>query len=114
MLLVFNRVGERNPDHTVPRLQELTRHLWQGERQRGGPLLCDRRIPIIATGLNQLRQLGAAGSVLLRFGRDHLQPRLEAIGSPRREAVDIRRKRRPRAAGRSIRHRYGGQPRSRP
>ncbi|MFJ2967531.1 hypothetical protein ACIPIC_35225 [Streptomyces collinus] len=32
VLLVFNRVGERNPDRTVPRLAELTRHLWQGKR----------------------------------------------------------------------------------
>jgi hypothetical protein len=43
VLLVFNRVGERNPNRTVPRLQELARHLWQGERQRGGHHLYDRK-----------------------------------------------------------------------
>ncbi|WP_327378263.1 hypothetical protein OG393_32440 [Streptomyces sp. NBC_01216] len=90
MLLVFNRVGERNPNHTVPRLQELTRHLWQGERQRGGHHFYDGKIPIIATGLNQLCQHGPAGPVFFRFGRDHPQPLLEAIGNPRREAADIR------------------------
>ncbi|GGU12081.1 replication-relaxation family protein [Streptomyces lateritius] len=36
VLLVFNRLGERNPNRTVPRLMELTRHLWQGERDEGG------------------------------------------------------------------------------
>ncbi|MEU4025903.1 hypothetical protein [Streptomyces anulatus] len=37
VLLVFNHIGERNPNRTIPRLQELTRHLWQGDRQREGP-----------------------------------------------------------------------------
>ncbi|WP_144387188.1 hypothetical protein [Streptomyces sp. SAJ15] len=45
---------------------------------------------IIATGLNQLRQRGPAGPVFVRFGRDHPQSLLEAIGNPRREAADIR------------------------
>ncbi|CAL9326077.1 hypothetical protein SUDANB180_00032 [Streptomyces sp. enrichment culture] len=27
VLLVFNRIGERNPDRTIARLHELTRHL---------------------------------------------------------------------------------------
>ncbi|WP_327372403.1 replication-relaxation family protein [Streptomyces sp. NBC_01216] len=90
VLLVFNRIGERNPNRTVPRLQELTRHPWQGERQRGGHHLYDRKIPIIATGLNQLRQHGPAGPVFLRFGRDHMQPLLEAIGNPRFEAAEAR------------------------
>ncbi|MFD4130547.1 replication-relaxation family protein [Streptomyces globisporus] len=30
VLLVFNHIGERNPNRTIPRLQELTRHLWRG------------------------------------------------------------------------------------
>ncbi|WP_078594741.1 replication-relaxation family protein [Streptomyces sp. NRRL S-920] len=90
VLLVFNRVGERNPNRTVPRLQELTRHLWQGERLPGGHHLYDRKIPIIATGLNQLRQHGPAGPVFVRFGRDHPQPLLEAIGNPRLEVANAR------------------------
>ncbi|MGW1007728.1 replication-relaxation family protein [Streptomyces sp. NPDC002520] len=90
VLLVFNRIGERNPNRTIPRLQELTRHLWQGERQRGGHHLYDRKIPIIAVGLRNLREHGPAGAVFLRFGRDQLQPLLEAIGNPRREAADAR------------------------
>ncbi|MGW0034431.1 hypothetical protein ACWDXD_31995 [Streptomyces sp. NPDC003314] len=40
---------------------ELTRHLWQGEWLPGGHHLYDRKIPIIAVGLNQLRQHGPAG-----------------------------------------------------
>ncbi|MGW3461539.1 hypothetical protein ACWDE9_18955 [Streptomyces olivaceoviridis] len=90
VLLVFNRIGERNPDRTVPRLMELTRHLWQGDRQKGGHHHYDGRIPIIATGLNPLREHGPAGAVFLRFGRDHKQHLWEAIGNPRREAADAR------------------------
>ncbi|MFI0193078.1 hypothetical protein ACH4PW_36885 [Streptomyces sp. NPDC017082] len=33
---------------------------------------------------------GPAGPVFLRFGRDNLEPLLEAIGNPRREAADAR------------------------
>ncbi|MEU9064953.1 hypothetical protein AB0D13_40535 [Streptomyces sp. NPDC048430] len=87
---MFNRVGERNPDLVVPRLQELTRYLWAGERQRGDYHLYDEKIPIIATGLNNLGEHGPTGPVFLRFGRDHMQPLLDAIGNPRREAADAR------------------------
>jgi hypothetical protein len=73
VLLVFNRIGERNPDRTLPRLQELTWHLWQGERQKGGYHHYDGNIPIIVTGLKNLRKHGPAGPVFLRFGRDHMQ-----------------------------------------
>ncbi|MFF5475451.1 replication-relaxation family protein [Streptomyces achromogenes] len=90
VLLVFNRIGERNPIHTIPRLRELTRHLWQGERQRGGHHLYDGKIPIVAVALENLRAHGPAGPVFLRFGRDDLEPLLEAIGNPRREAADAR------------------------
>ncbi|MEV5358590.1 replication-relaxation family protein [Streptomyces sp. NPDC052693] len=89
VLLVFNRIGERNPNRTVPRLMELTRHLWQGQRRKGFHDY-DGRIPIIATGLNQLREHGPAGAVFLRFGRDHKQHLWEAIGNPRREAAEAR------------------------
>lgn len=90
VLLVFNRIGERNPDRTVPRLQELTRHLWQGERQRGGHHLYDQKIPIIAVVLPNLRTYGPTGAVFRRFGRDRMQPLLEALGNPRRDAADAR------------------------
>lgn len=89
VLLVFNRIGERNPNRTIPRLMELTRHLWQGERQKGFHVY-DGSIPIIATGLNQLREHGPASPVFLRFGRAQMQPLLEAIGNPRREAAEAR------------------------
>lgn len=89
VLLVFNRIGERNPNRTVPRLMELTRHLWQGERQRDHHLY-DGRIPIIATGLKNLSEHGPTGPVFLRFGRDHMEPLREAMGNPRREAADAR------------------------
>ncbi|MGK5628580.1 replication-relaxation family protein [Streptomyces sp. URMC 123] len=89
ILLVFNRIGERNPNRTVPRLRELTRHLWQGEPEKGFHVY-DGKIPIIATGLKHLRAHGPAGPVFLRFGRTHMQPLREAIGNPRREAANAR------------------------
>ncbi|MEW2373384.1 replication-relaxation family protein [Streptomyces sp. NPDC006656] len=90
VLLVFNRIGERNPNRTIPRLMDLTRHLWEGERQKAGHHHYDGRIPIIATGLNNLRKHGPNGPVFLRFGRDHMEPLRDAIGNPRREAADAR------------------------
>ncbi|MEE1931189.1 replication-relaxation family protein [Streptomyces sp. TRM 70351] len=90
VLLVFNHIGKRNPDRTAARLIELTRHLWKGEWQREGYHLYDGKIPIIAATLENLSKHGSAGAVFLRFGRDHMQPLLEAIGNPRREAADAR------------------------
>ncbi|HBF85879.1 MAG TPA: hypothetical protein DD420_39970 [Streptomyces sp.] len=89
VLLVFNRIGERNPNRTIPRLMELTRHLWQGQRRKGFHDY-DRCIPIIATGLKNLSQHGPTGPVFLRFGRDHMEPLREALGNPRREAAEAR------------------------
>ncbi|MER6501867.1 replication-relaxation family protein [Streptomyces sp. NPDC001455] len=97
VLLVFNRIGERNPNHTIPRLQELTRHLWQGERQQGGHHYYDGKVPIVAVGLRNLREQGSAGAVFARFGRDRPQPLLEAIGNPRLEAADARAREEARA-----------------
>ncbi|MFG2651220.1 hypothetical protein [Streptomyces sp. NPDC048436] len=88
---MFNHIGARDPNRTIPRLAELTRPLWQGERYEGYHLY-DGKIPIIATGLRNLREHGPAGEVFQRFGRDHWQPRREAIGNPRREAADTRRR----------------------
>ncbi|MFJ3439363.1 replication-relaxation family protein [Streptomyces cyaneofuscatus] len=90
VLLVFNHIGERNPNRTIPRLRELTRHLWKGEWMREGYHSYDGKIPIVAVGLKSLRAHGPAGAVFLRFGRDRPQPLLEAIGNPRLEAVHAR------------------------
>ncbi|MGW9116630.1 replication-relaxation family protein [Streptomyces sp. NPDC055663] len=91
ILLVFNRLGDRNPNRTIPRLAELTRHLWVGERFEDHHLY-DGKIPITATGLRNLRENGPDGEVFLRFGRDRMQCLREAIGNPRREAADVRRR----------------------
>ncbi|MET9880224.1 replication-relaxation family protein [Actinacidiphila glaucinigra] len=70
VLLVFHRIGDPNPDRTVPRLADLTRHLWQGRwHGEDGFHTYDGKIPIIATGLNNLREHGPAGAVFRRFGR---------------------------------------------
>ncbi|WP_016823079.1 hypothetical protein [Streptomyces viridosporus] len=101
VLLVFNRIGERNPNRTIPRLRELTRHLWVGERQKGGHHHYDGRIPIVATGLKNLSQHGPTGPVFLRFGRDHMEPLREAIGNPAARLPTPAPGKGPRVLGRS-------------
>ncbi|MEU5431566.1 replication-relaxation family protein [Streptomyces olivoreticuli] len=96
VLLVFNHIGARDPNRTVPRLADLTRHLWAGEREDGYHLY-DGKIPIVATGLRNLREHGPAGAVFRRFGRPGNQTLLEAIGNPRRDAADARAREEARA-----------------
>ncbi|WP_053125584.1 hypothetical protein [Streptomyces ambofaciens] len=45
----------------------------------------------MATTLQQLREHGPAGPAFWRFGRDHHQPLLDAIGNARRDAYLARR-----------------------
>ncbi|MFD9289670.1 replication-relaxation family protein [Streptomyces sp. NPDC060030] len=96
VLLVFNKLGERNPNITVSKLSELTSHLWRGERHNGYHLY-DGKIPIIATGLGNLIEHGPGGPVFFRFGRDRMQSLREAIGNPRREAAEARSREEARA-----------------
>ncbi|MFE9796754.1 hypothetical protein ACFYRL_34055 [Streptomyces goshikiensis] len=42
----------------------------------------DRKIPIIATGLRNLREYGPGGPVFRPFGRTHMRPLRDAIGTP--------------------------------
>ncbi|MGW4221699.1 replication-relaxation family protein [Streptomyces bacillaris] len=90
VLLVFNHIGERNPNRTIPRLEELTRHLWQGQWLPEGYHSYDRKIPIVVVGLRSLREHGPQGLVFFRFGRDRPQSLLDAIGNPRLAAVHAR------------------------
>ncbi|MFD9419493.1 replication-relaxation family protein [Streptomyces goshikiensis] len=85
VLIVFNHLGARDPNRTVPRLRELTYPLWAGEPADGYSSY-DRKIPIAATGLRNLREHGPTGPAFLRFGRTHMQPLRHAIGNPRRDA----------------------------
>ncbi|MBQ1118382.1 hypothetical protein ACH4MN_37330 [Streptomyces anulatus] len=62
----------------------------QGDRQREGHHLYDGKVPIVAVGLNNLREHGPTGLVFYRFGRNRPQPLLEAIGNPRRDATASR------------------------
>ncbi|MBB1260168.1 replication-relaxation family protein [Streptomyces alkaliterrae] len=80
VLIVFNRVGARNPDLTVQRLSALTRPHWEGEDgYGGGPHAYDGKIPLVATTLELLRAHGPAGEVFHRFGRTAPQRLLDAI-----------------------------------
>ncbi|MEU5137926.1 replication-relaxation family protein [Streptomyces californicus] len=102
VLLVFNRIGERNPNRTIPRLQELTRHLWKGQWAPEGYHSYDGKIPIVAVGLRSLSVHGPQGPVFLRFGRDRQQPLLGAIGNPRLETVLAREREKARARLREV------------
>ncbi|MFB6717659.1 MULTISPECIES: hypothetical protein [unclassified Streptomyces] len=46
----------------------------------------------MTTTLELLREHGPAGPAFSRFGRDHREPLLDAIGNPRRDAVLARRR----------------------
>jgi hypothetical protein len=50
----------------------------------------DGKLPIVVTGMRQLKEHGPAGAVFRCFGRPHNQTFLEAIGDPRGEAADAR------------------------
>ncbi|WP_434976514.1 hypothetical protein [Streptomyces puniciscabiei] len=90
LLLVFNRIGPRNPNTVIAQLAELTQRHWQGTAYDDGFHMYDGKLPIVVTGMKQLKEHGPAGTVFRRFGRPHNQTLLEAIGNPRREAHDAR------------------------
>ncbi|MFF5147834.1 replication-relaxation family protein [Streptomyces sp. NPDC013157] len=96
LLFVFNQIGERNPERTIPRLAEITYHYWRGFPARGGYHTYERQIPIVATSLDLLREHGPAGRIFWRFGRgpwsrESFQPLLDAIGNPRQVAAEAER-----------------------
>ncbi|MFC8870195.1 hypothetical protein ACFUAC_21525 [Streptomyces sp. NPDC057148] len=93
VLLVFHQAGQRSAKNQIARVADLTRHHWQGIWHReGGYHSYDRCIPIVATTLDQLRAHGPAGPAFWRFGRDHRQPLLDAIGNARMDAYLARRR----------------------
>ncbi|MFE2094590.1 hypothetical protein [Streptomyces sp. NPDC059460] len=73
VLLVFNRIGDRNPDRTIPRLIELTRNLWEGERFEDHHLY-DGKIPVVAIRLRNLREHRPG-----RAGVPPIRPRPHAV-----------------------------------
>ncbi|MET9197064.1 replication-relaxation family protein [Streptomyces olivaceus] len=90
LLLVFNRIGPRNPYTVIAQLAELTEQHWKGRTYEGGFRMYDGKLPIVVTSMKQLQEHGPAGAVFRRFGRRQNQTLLEAIGNPRREAHDAR------------------------
>ncbi|MFH8295425.1 replication-relaxation family protein [Streptomyces sp. NPDC018059] len=91
LLLVFNRIGPRNRNTVIAQLAELTEWHWKGTWYEGGTHMYDGKLPIVVTGMKQLKEHGPAGAVFRRFGRPYNQTLLEAIGNPRREAYDARK-----------------------
>ncbi|WP_191878636.1 replication-relaxation family protein [Streptomyces filipinensis] len=93
VLLVFHQVGQRYAKSQMARVADLTRHHWQGRwHPEAEHHSYDRCIPIVATTLEELREHGPAGPVFWRFGHDHRQPLLDAIGNARRDAYLARRR----------------------
>ncbi len=93
VLLVFHQAGRRSAKRQMARVADLTRHHWQGRwHPEGGYHSYDRCIPIVATTLEELGEHGPAGPAFWRFGRDHRQPLLDAIGNARRDAYLARRR----------------------
>ncbi|MDT0616099.1 hypothetical protein RM812_39000, partial [Streptomyces sp. DSM 40712] len=91
LLLVFNRIGPRNPDTVIAQLAELTQRHWKGTWYEDCFHMYDGKLPIVVTSMKHLKEHGPAGAVFRRFGRPHHQTLLEAIGNPRREAHDARK-----------------------
>jgi hypothetical protein len=60
VLLVFDRVGPRNPGTVVARPAEPTRRRWPGVA-RDGSRLYGGKLPIVVTGMKQLKEHGPAG-----------------------------------------------------
>ncbi|CAL9663185.1 hypothetical protein SUDANB108_07111 [Streptomyces sp. enrichment culture] len=85
------RIGPRNPDTVIAQLAELTERHWKGTLYEGGFHMYDGKLPIVVTGMKQLKEHGPAGAVFRRFGRPHNQTLSEAIGNLRREAHDTRK-----------------------
>lgn len=93
VLLVFHQLGKRTLKTQMQTVADLTRPHWQGQwDSEEGYHSYDGRIPIVATTLDLLREHGPAGAVFWRFGRDHREPLLDAIGNPRRDAALARRR----------------------
>ncbi|MGW7613709.1 replication-relaxation family protein, partial [Streptomyces sp. NPDC054766] len=93
VLLVFHQVGKRSAKKQMAKVAGLTRAHWQGRWHReGGYHSYDTCIPIVATTLDLLREHGPTGPAFWRFGRDHREPLLDAIGNPRRDAALARRR----------------------
>ncbi|MEV7004111.1 replication-relaxation family protein [Streptomyces sp. NPDC093982] len=91
VLLVFHQVGKRSAKNQMQKVAHLTRRHWQGiwHREEGFHSY-DGCIPIVATTLELLREHGPAGPAFWRFGRDHREPLLDAIGNSRRDAYVAR------------------------
>ncbi|MEU5637269.1 hypothetical protein ACH47C_38105 [Streptomyces rishiriensis] len=67
LLLVFNRVGPRNPGTVSAQLADLTRRHWRGIAHDGFHMY-DGKLPIVVTGMKQLQENGPAGVIFRRFG----------------------------------------------
>lgn len=87
LLLVFNRVGPRNPNTVIAQLAELTERHWKGTAYDGGFHMYDGKLPIVVTGMKQLQEHGPAGPSFRRFGRPHNQALPEATRPSRRRSA---------------------------
>ncbi|MCX4597836.1 hypothetical protein OG819_52435 [Streptomyces sp. NBC_01549] len=101
VLLVFHQVGKYSAKSQTAKVADLTRWHGQGSRQHLESFRSyDGRIPIVATTPELLREHGPAGPAFRRFGRDHRERLLDAIGNSRRDVTLARRRAEAREAQR--------------
>ncbi|MFF2191283.1 hypothetical protein [Streptomyces sp. NPDC058155] len=110
VLLVFHRIGKRNPGLVLRKVAELTTSIWQGRAHRGGHHTYDGSIPIVVTGLNLLREHGPDGPAFHRIGRPDFQSLKDAIGNPRGDAAARARAAEARADARRTAEREARRP----
>ncbi|WP_329375085.1 hypothetical protein [Streptomyces sp. NBC_01483] len=101
VLLVFHQVGKCSAKSRMAKVADLTRRHGQGSRQHSESFRSyDGRIPIVATTPELLREHGPAEPAFWRFGRDHRERLLDAIGNSRRDVTLARRRAEAREAQR--------------
>lgn len=97
-LLVIHRIGACPARGQMENVAELTRQHWKGTWDGEGQFHSyDGQIPILATTLELLREHSRAGPAFWRFGRDHRQSLVYAIGNPCMETAIARWRRRGQA-----------------
>ncbi|MCE0446839.1 hypothetical protein LT493_26325 [Streptomyces tricolor] len=84
LLLVFNRIGPRNPNTVIAQLAELTQWHWKGDAYDGFHMY-DGKLPIVVTGMKHLQEHGPAGAVFpaLRPAAEPDPPRGDWQPAPR-------------------------------
>jgi protein involved in plasmid replication-relaxation len=91
LLLVFHRLGPRQPETSWKQAAGHAREHWQGDWV-GEYHDYDGKIPLLFTTIDLLRQHGPTGPAFRRAGRKERQTLHDAVGNPRRTAAVARQR----------------------